>query len=79
LGEGAEKVDQIRNTIVLVINTRKVDHIKVFNSSDAIDKRYCGTLLFSCTSFNCLYKKLTRDETSYKAILVDIPLFGRVL
>ena len=57
LGEGAEKVDQIRNAIILVINTRKVDHIKIFNSFDAIEKRYCSTLLFSCTCLNCLQKE----------------------
>ena len=56
LGEGAEKVDQVRNAVILVINTRKVDHIEIFNSFDAIEKRYCGTLLFSCTCLDCLQK-----------------------
>ena len=54
LCEGAEKVDQLRNAIVLVINTGKINHIEIVDTFNAIEERYCGSLLFSSTSFNCL-------------------------
>ncbi len=41
--------------VILIIDTWKIDDIKVFNSMNAVEKGHCGTLLCSCTGLNCLY------------------------
>ena len=54
LREGAEKVDQVSDVPVLIINTWEIDHIKVLNIWYAVEKGDCGTLLCYRTSLNIL-------------------------